>query len=256
MTTEYTGYVKINHPSPDTPVWHQVSGDGDALVLLHGAFSSAADWGGQFQALVDAGYTVYAPERHGHGHSADVTDEFHYETMAEETIVYLDEIVEGPAHLVGWSDGAVVAALVALKRPDLVVRMVLIGQYLNSAGRNTGGLLDTIDDIDSEIVQFLRTDYADNSPDGDEHFPVVFDKTIAMIANEPEMDLSVLAAVDIPTLVMQGDHDEVTIEHGLDIVAHLPNGRFAVLPGTHLIPIETPHVVNAVIINFLAADPA
>ena len=53
--------------------------------------------------------------------------------MAGDTIAYLDQEVGAPAHLVGWSDGAVVALLVAQRRPDLVRRMVLIGQYDNSA---------------------------------------------------------------------------------------------------------------------------
>ncbi|WP_020107774.1 alpha/beta fold hydrolase [Nocardia sp. 348MFTsu5.1] len=256
MTTDFSGYVEISHPVPSTKIWHQVAGAGTPVVLLHGAFSSAADWGGQFQPFVDAGFRVYVPERHGHGHSADVTEEFHYETMADETIVYLDEVVGGRAHIVGWSDGAVIAFLVALKRPDLVDRMVVLGQYLNSSGRAPGGILDDIGDIDSDIVQFLRADYASASPDGDDHFPVVFEKTNAMVASEPEMDLTDLTAVTAPTLVMQGDHDEVLVEHSLAIVDQLPNGRLAVLPGTHLIPIETPAVVNPVIINFLEGDPA
>jgi pimeloyl-ACP methyl ester carboxylesterase len=256
MTTDFTGYIEISHPEPGTPIWHQVAGSGTPVVLLHGAFSSAADWGGQFQPLVDAGFRVYVPERHGHGHSADVTEEFHYETMADETIVYLDEIVGGRAHIVGWSDGAVIAFIVAQKRPDLVDRMVVLGQYLNSSGRAPGGMLDVIGDIDSDIVQFLRSDYASSSPDGDDHFPVVFEKTNAMIASEPEMDLTDLATVSAPTLVMQGDHDEVLIEHSLAIVRQLPNARLAVLPGTHLIPIETPAVVNLVVLNFLNGDPA
>ncbi|MBA4023142.1 MAG: alpha/beta hydrolase [Gordonia sp.] len=256
MSTEYTGYVKINHPVPDTEIWHQVDGDGAPVVLLHGAFSAAADWGGQYRPIVDAGFKVYVPERHGHGHSADVMDEFHYEAMADETIVYLDEVVGGPAHLVGWSDGAVIAFLVALKRPDLVNRMVVLGQYLNSSGRAAGGLLDSIDDINSEIVQFLRPDYAAAAPEGDDHFPVVFEKTTTMIANEPEIALTDLSVITAPTLVMQGDHDEVTLEHSAEIVGVLPNARLAVLPGTHLIPIETPGVVNPVIINFLNGDPA
>ena len=105
-------------------------------------------------------------------------------------------------------------------------------------------------------MQFLRSDYAQTSPDGDEHFPVVFEKTTTMIANEPEMALSDLSGITAPTLVMQGDHDEVTLEHSAEIVKALPNARLAVLPGTHLIPIETPGVVNPVIINFLRGDPA
>lgn len=256
MSTEYTGYVNINHPVPDTPIWHEVDGEGDPVVLLHGAFSAASDWGGQYRPIIDAGFKVYVPERHGHGHSTDVMDEFHYETMADETIVYLDEVVGGPAHIVGWSDGGIIAFLVALKRPDLVNRMVVLGQYMNSSGRATGGILDVFDDINSDIVQFLRAVYAESAPEGDEHFPVVFEKTNTMVANEPEMDLADLAAITAPTLVMQGDHDEVTLEHSAAIVDVLPDARLAVLPGTHLIPIETPAVVNAVIINFLRGDPA
>jgi pimeloyl-ACP methyl ester carboxylesterase len=42
--------------------------------------------------------------------------------MADDTVAYLDGVVGGPAHLVGWSDGAVVALLVAQRRPELVDR--------------------------------------------------------------------------------------------------------------------------------------
>lgn len=255
MSSEYAGYVNVGHPVADTPIWHQVDGAGEPVVLLHGAFSTASSWGGQFGPFVDAGYKVHVPERHGHGHSADVMDEFHYESMADETIAYLEEVVGGPAHLVGWSDGAVVAVLVALKRPDLVNRIVALGQYLNSAGRASGEILEGLEDINSDIVQFLRAEYSASSPDGDDHFPIVFAKTTTMIANEPEIDLSVLSAITAPTLIMQGDQDEVTLEHSAAIVSALPNARLAVLPGTHLIPIETPAAVNAVIIGFLGANP-
>lgn len=255
MSSEYAGYVNISHPVADTPIWHQVDGDGDPVVLLHGAYSGVPSWGGQFRPFVDAGYKVHVPERHGHGHSVDVMDEFHYESMADETIAYLEEIVGGPAHVVGWSDGGVVAVLVARKRPDLVNRLVTLGQYLNSTGRAPGGILEVLDDIDSDIVRFLRADYSASSPDGDDHFPIVFEKTTTMIANEPEIELSALSSITAPTLVMQGDHDEVTIEHSAAIVEALPNGRLAVLPGTHLFPIETPAAANAVIINFLGGNP-
>jgi pimeloyl-ACP methyl ester carboxylesterase len=256
MTVEYAGYVNISHPVAETPIWHEVDGAGDPVVLLHGAFSAASDWGGQYRPIIEAGFKVYVPERHGHGHSADIMDEFHYDSMAEETIVYLDEIVGGPAHIVGWSDGGIVALLVAMKRPDLVNRLVVLGQYMNSSGRAPGRLLDDLDDINSDIVQFLRAVYAESAPEGDEHFPAVFEKTNVMFANEPELELAELSVITAPTLVMQGDHDEVTLEHSVAIVEVLPNARLAVLPGTHLIPIETPAVVNAVIINFLRGDPA
>ena len=64
-------------------------------------------------------------------HTPDVDGPLTYSVMADDTVAYLDQEVDGPAHLVGWSDGAVVALLVALRRPDLVRRTVLIGQYYN-----------------------------------------------------------------------------------------------------------------------------
>ncbi len=167
-----------------------------------------------------------------------------------DTVAYLESQVQGPAHLVGWSDGAVVALLVALRRPDLVTRMVLIGQYYNSSGRVPGSELDRL--IHSAgAKEFLRPAYDLVSPDGPEHFEVVYAKTMAMIDSEPEIDLATLGAVDAPALVLQGDQDEVTLAHGAAVAAALGNGRLAVLPGTHALPIELPDLVNPLLISFL-----
>jgi pimeloyl-ACP methyl ester carboxylesterase len=67
-----------------------------------------------------------------------------YGAMADDTLAYLGGVVGGPAHLVGWSDGAVVGLLVAQRRPDLVDRLVLIGQWYNSSGKVGGGLADQL----------------------------------------------------------------------------------------------------------------
>jgi pimeloyl-ACP methyl ester carboxylesterase len=94
------------------------------------------------------------------------------------------------------------------------------------------------------------------SPDGPEHFPIVYAKTMRMIATEPELDLAGFAAVTAPTLVLQGDRDEVTVEHSLAVVAALADARLAVLPGTHVLPVEAPDVVNPLIVSFLRGGPA
>ena len=109
------GYVTI----AGLPTWHEVGGEGPAVVLLHGGFSGAASWGAQAPALASAGFRVHVPERRGHAHTPDVDGPLTYEVMAADTVAYLEAEVGGRAHLVGWSDGAVVALLVALRRPDL-----------------------------------------------------------------------------------------------------------------------------------------
>jgi pimeloyl-ACP methyl ester carboxylesterase len=57
--------------------------------------------------------------------------------------------------------------------------------------------------------------------------------------------------------VLQGDRDEVTVEHSLAVVAALPKARLAVLPGTHTLPVEHSELVNSLIVSFLRnTDPA
>jgi pimeloyl-ACP methyl ester carboxylesterase len=240
------GYIEV----AGHRVWHEVEGSGDPLVLLHGAFGGAMSFAAQTPALVAAGFRVYVPERRGHAHTPDIDGPLTYAAMAEDTIAYLDQELPAGAHLVGWSDGAVVALLVAQRRPDLVHRMVLIGQYYNSAGKVTGTVLDEF--LESpEAMGFLRAGYDPFSPDGPEHFPVVYEKTLQMVRTEPEIALATLAAVTAPTLVVQGDRDEVTVEHSAAVVAALADARLAVLPGTHALPIELPALFNPLVETFL-----
>ncbi len=231
-------------------IWHEVSGAGDPVVLLHGAFGGAASFAAQTPALVAAGFRVHVPERRGHAHTPDIAGPLTYAVMAEDTIDYLDQVLPDAAHLVGWSDGAVVALLVAQARPDLVRRMVLVGQYYNSSGKVTGSDLDAF--LDSpEAMGFLRAGYDPFSPDGPEHFPVVYEKTLHMVRTEPEIDLATLGCVTAPTLVVQGDRDEVTVEHSVAVVAALVDARLAVVPGTHALPLELPELFNALVVTFL-----
>ena len=103
---------------------------------------------------------------------------------------------------------------------------------------------------------FLRRAYDPVSPDGPDHFPVVHAKMMHMIATEPQIALDTLADLTAPTLVLQGDRDEVTVEHSLAVVAALPEARLAVLPGTHTLPVERPELVNPLILSFLRdTDP-
>ena len=240
------GYVDV----AGLRTWREVSGEGDPLVLLHGGFVGASSFFAQIPALVEAGFRVHIPERRGHAHTPDVDGPLSYSVMADDTIAYLEQEAGAPAHLVGWSDGAVVALLVAQRRPDLVARMVLIGQYYNSAGKTAGG--DLVAYLNSpEAITFLRQAYDPFSPDGPDHFPVVHAKMMQMINTEPEIALDTVADVTTPTLVLQGDRDEVTVEHSLAVVAALPEARLAVLPGTHTLPVERPELVNPLIISFL-----
>jgi pimeloyl-ACP methyl ester carboxylesterase len=244
-----TGYLEL----PDQRVYVEEYGGGEPLFLLHGGFVGAECWAQQIPAL-SAGYHVFVPERRGHGRTPDVPGPYTTEVMAAETAAVIQTLAQGPAHVVGWSDGAYVAAHLALHRPDLVRSAVLIGQALSRDGE-TRAVRELMHD--PRLADYFRDDYARTSPDGPDHYDVVFDKIVSMWRDPLEMPIAELARITAPVLVMQGDDDGVRVEWSLELVRALPLGQFAVIPGTgHGAPLQRAELVNRMILEFLAAPAA
>jgi len=235
-------------------VYYEVHGSGEPVVLLHGGGGTAESWSLQVPALAGR-YQVFVPERRGHGRTADSDGPLSYAGMAEETAAFADTLGLGPARIVGWSDGGAVALHLALSRPDLVAKLVIIGQYANNAGATERclALLDGGEDGRALFRQALEPPYAALSPDGPGHFPVVFGKWLRLWREGPSLEVSELSRISAPALVMQGDHDGVRVEHSAELARVIPDAQLAVLPGTsHAAPVEKPDLVNQILLDFLS----
>jgi pimeloyl-ACP methyl ester carboxylesterase len=229
---------------------YEEQGEGDPLVLLHGGMSDSSAWGMQLPAL-SATYHVYAPDRRGHGRTYDNEEPYTYEAAATETIAFLEQVVGGPAHLVGWSDGGNVALLVSVQRPDLVRRQVVIGANFHFEGLVEGFGLG--DDPDAPDVAIFRGAHEAASPDGPEHWPVFFHKSARMWREGPTMTAGDVARVEAPTLVLAGDDEMITLEHICAMYEALPAGQLAIVPGTsHVLLLEKADLVNRLLLEFLA----
>jgi pimeloyl-ACP methyl ester carboxylesterase len=236
----------------DVNTWYDEAGTGDPLVLLHpgGAGVDARALGPNFGPLA-AHFRVYTPERRAHGRTPDVAGPITYEAMARDTIAFLETVVGGRAHLVGYSDGAVVAMCVALRRPDLVDRLVLVAGVFHF-----NGWLPDLLDADAEPPAFLERLYAELSPDGPEHYPVVVAKLARMHATGPTFTPDDLGAIGSRTLVMVSDDDEVPLEHAATMYRAIPDAELMVVPGTsHGLLVEKPALCNDVIVQFLTTEP-
>lgn len=96
--------------------------------------------------------------------------------------------------------------------------------------------------------------YAALSPDGRDHFPVVFDKLSRAIVDTPAQ-LSDLARIAAPCLIMAGDDDLVSIGHLAAMRDTIPAAQLAVVPGTsHGLPLEKPELTARLIRDFLADE--
>jgi pimeloyl-ACP methyl ester carboxylesterase len=98
--------------------------------------------------------------------------------MAGDTIAFIQSVIGRPVHLLGSSDGAILALEVARLRPDLVRRLVFVAGVFHRDGWEDGVL-------DGEPPEFLRQSYRETSPDGIGHYDTVVAKLAAMHASEP-----------------------------------------------------------------------
>lgn len=232
--------------------YYEVHGTGDPLVLLHGGFCTLETFDALTRALAER-FAVHLPERRGHGRTPDVDGPITYTAMAADTVAFLDALGVSGAHLVGWSDGAIVALLVARDRPDLAGRLVLIGQPVNADGLADGMRALLGHGLSKQMLPpQLEALYAATSPDGPRHFDVVAEKLFALYKVEPDMELDELAAVSAPALVMIGDDDLCTVEHAEAVRRALPVAQLAVVPGaSHLLPMDKPDLTSAIVLDFL-----
>jgi pimeloyl-ACP methyl ester carboxylesterase len=140
-----SGYVLLG----DVRAYYEEDGDGEPLVLLHPGLADSRAFEEYLPAFVER-FRVFRPDRRGHGRTADVDGPITYDVMADETIAFLEQVVGGSAHLLGHSDGAPVGLLVALKRPDLVRRLVFSAGVFHHDGWMPGAI-----DLDDETVAFF-----------------------------------------------------------------------------------------------------
>jgi pimeloyl-ACP methyl ester carboxylesterase len=214
--------------------------------------SDNSSWAPQFVGL-SPHRRVIAPERQAHGHTPDPDGPITYQAMADETVAFLRLLDLGPADLVGWSDGGMVAFLVAVSHPDLVRTITMVGASVSSDGYVAGAMeeLTGLPADDDELAMFQAM-YAAASPDGSEHFAVVWDKVRTMWAEQYDWwdDVPAVAA---PTLVMVGDDDLITVASADELARRLSAGQLAVIPGaSHVAPLEKPDLFNQLVLDFTA----
>jgi pimeloyl-ACP methyl ester carboxylesterase len=224
---------------------------------LHGGLGTVEDFSSQTQELAKQ-FRVVAFERPGHGRTADIDGPFSFDAMSVCAIDFIEALKLGAVNLVGWSDGAIIALLVATSRPDLVKRLVSVSGLFDA---NSQSLQDMnwIRSLTPESMMktasALVSRYEEISPDGPSHFPVVLEKTKRLWLNEPNIPGEELAKISAPTIVMAGDRDSIPIEHTLELFRSIKGAQLCIVPGTtHFLLSEKPDLINRAILEFLTAQ--
>jgi pimeloyl-ACP methyl ester carboxylesterase len=219
--------------------------DGEAVVLLHGGLSKTSSWDYLLVPALEDDFHVYAYDRTAHGFTGDRPGSLHFEFQTQEAIAYLETVVKEPAHLVGYSDGAIIALMVAIARPDLVKSMISIGGNFHHSGVEA-------DMGEPSVSEEDLAEYTLVSPDAPHTLLEKISRMFKIWEHEPDISKKDLSEIQCPVLVVSGDDDVITLAHTQELYEALALGQLAVLPGTsHGLVKEKPELFNAIMMQFL-----
>ncbi len=220
--------------------------NGEAVVLLHGGLSQTSHWDAEVLPAVEDQFHPFAYDRTAHGFTGDRVGSLHFEYQVKEAIAYLETVVKEPAHIIGYSDGGIIALLLAIKRPELVRSVVTLGANFH----HTGTL--PLPDFDGVVSPEDQEEYNRTSPDAPETLAQKIERMITIWSTEPKLTTDDLAKIQCPVLVMAGDDDVIAHSHTIELFENIPLGQLAVLPGTsHGFVKEKPGLAQLHIREFL-----
>lgn len=232
-------------------IWHATFGHGSPVVLLHGGLGHSGNWGYQVPALIASGYKVILIDTRGHGRSTHDERPYTYELLASDVLAVLDALEIERAALVGWSDGACIALILAMQAPERASGVFFFACNMDPSGtKELTGSNPTLDRCFGRHAE----DYArlSTTPDG---FRGFVEAVSRMMETQPNYTADDLAEIRVPVTIAQSEHDEfIKLEHAEYLARSIPGADLLILPGvTHFAPLQRPDQFNATVLGFLGS---
>lgn len=246
-------------------MYYEVSGAGEPLIVLHGAYMNIPTMGAIIPRLAQT-HQVYALELQGHGRTTDIDRPITYPNLADDVAAFMDAVGLPKADVFGYSMGAAAGLQLAIRHPERVNRLVAA-----SVAYDTSGWQPEFRAFIPQMTveQFVNTPFAAEyrklaaNPDG---FPALVAKLI-QLEKEPMAWEQEVRALKTPVLIITGDADVATLEHSVALFRLLGGGamgdmghplaasRLAVLPATsHTAVITQVDLLLGFINPFLAGE--
>jgi pimeloyl-ACP methyl ester carboxylesterase len=241
-------YADVN----DIKMYYETYGKGEPLLFLHGGTAFIESY--MFQIpFFSKNYFVIAVDSRAHSRTTDSEQPLSYSLMASDMLGLLDCLNIKKTNLVGWSDGGIIGLELAIKHPDFINKLVLIGASTHHKGLHENFMEMVKKAIADNWLEPMAIDmYKKTAPDPG-HVSVLIEKIKKLWLTEPEYTQKEISSIKAPTLVITGKNEEsIKEEHTKNIAQTIPNAKLELIPNTgHFCPVEDPKTVNRLISNFL-----
>jgi len=243
-----SGFAPVN----GIKVWYAMFGRGEPVVLLHGGLANANYWGHQVRAL-QRHYQVIVMDSRGHGRSSRNQEPYGYDLMASDVVALLDHLKIRKTAVVGWSDGAIIGLDIAMKHPERVSRL-----FAFAANSDPSGVADIASsDVFNAYIARAGEEYKHLSPTPTEYKSFVAEIT-KMWESQPKWTASDLAAIKVPTWIVDGDHDEAIKRENTEFMAaNIPGAGLLIQPEvSHFSFLQDPEQFSDDVLHFLGRGGA
>ncbi len=186
-------------------LYYQVKGQGMPLILLHGNGDSHKDLETLGTALAET-YKVYLVDSRGHGKSSHHNKEFKYEDLAEDIDLFIRELHLENVNIMGHSDGAIIATLLAIYKNPYLRKIILLGVTLKP------------EQMKAEWACWIHSEY-------EKHKHPLF----RLMLEEPQIEFEDLEQIDIPALVVAAEDDVMAAENYIEIAKRIPKGKLYIV---------------------------
>ena len=237
-----------------TKIYYEEYGNGAPLLLLHGGFGDISDFKNNILELSKK-FKLIIPDAPGLGRSEHADSIMSYQLMATYYSKMIDLLKLDTLNVIGWSDGGITALLLAKDRPDKIKKVITVGPNYRADGMKkeeidfTQNKLCNLEWVETNLKDWV-THYKALSPQGD--WKRYITEAKRMWFEEEYFPKSTFNLINQNVLLVFGDNDMYTIEHGLEMYRALKNGQFCVLPNTtHEVFREKPKLIDQIVVDFL-----
>ena len=168
--------------------------------------------------------------------------------MGSDVLAVMDTLNIEKAALVGWSDGACTALVLASKVPARVAGVFFFACNMDPSGTKEVEFTPVLRRCFSRHVK----DYERLSATPDK-FDEFSEAVSLMQRTQPNYTANDLAQISVPVAIVQSEHDEfIKREHAEYLARSIPYAEYIFLPDvSHFAPLQRPGQFNAVILAFL-----
>lgn len=233
-----SGYAPVN----GIKVYYEVYGEGQPVVLLHGAFMTIDMNWGQLIPELSKNRKVIAVELQGHGHTPFSERKLSHTALAGDVAGVMDYLKIDKADVVGYSFGGAIAYQFAIQSPRKLNKLVIISAAYKSAG--------WIPQV-SSAFKSMKPELFMNSPMHTAYDAVAPDKTkwtpfleqmIATAGQPFDLGDANISKISAPVLIISGDNDGLDkaelaktyklLGGGISAdLAPMPKSQLAIVPG-------------------------